>query len=54
MCPGDPLDAGDQSHSLEWAESPLSGRFPALMAEAWSVKVGTLYARAFFDLPLRT
>ena len=35
-------------------EPPLSGSLPALMAEEWLVKAGTLYTRAFFDLPLRT
>lgn len=40
--------------AAEWAESPLSGSFPVLMAEVWPMKAGTLYARAFFDLPLRT
>lgn len=39
---------------LRSRRAPLSGSLPALMAEAWPVKAGTLYARAFFDLPLRT
>lgn len=33
------------------AEPPRSGSFPVPMAEVWLVKAGTLYARAFFDLP---
>lgn len=37
-----------------WAEPPLSGSFPAPIAEVRPVKAGTLYSRAFFDLPLRT
>lgn len=40
--------------ALECADPPLSGSFPVLMAEVWPVKAGTLYAKAFFDLPLRT
>lgn len=65
----DPLGAGGQGPfptrlmligprgsqaAAEWAETPSSGSFPVPMAEVWLVKAGTLYARAFFDLPLRT